>query len=80
MSIGLGILLLVIGAILTFALEVSIPGVDDNVLGWILMLAGLLCIVLSFALSRRRTRVVSQTHVADPRVAGRVDEVRRDEF
>lgn len=58
MSIGFGVLLLVIGAVLTFALEVSIPGVDDNTLGWILMAAGLLCIVLSLVLSRRRARVV----------------------
>ena len=55
MYIGLGIILLVIGAILSFAVQVNIPGVDDNLLGYILMGAGVLAILLSFAARGRRS-------------------------
>ena len=40
MYIGLGIVLIVIGAILAFALNIDIPGVGDDTLGYILMAAG----------------------------------------
>jgi ABC-type amino acid transport system permease subunit len=53
MYIGLGIVLIVLGAILVFALDVNIPGVGDDTLGFILMAAGALAILLSFALSAR---------------------------
>lgn len=56
MSIGVGIALFVIGAILAFALEVHPPGIDGDSLGYILMLAGLLTAVLSFALAQRGRR------------------------
>ena len=67
MWIGLGIFLVVVGAILTFAVQVNIPGVSDDTLGWILMIAGLAAIILSFILQaqRQRTRheVVRDEHV-----------------
>ena len=44
MYIGLGIVLIVIGAILAFALNIDIPGVGDDTLGYILMIAGVLAI------------------------------------
>jgi hypothetical protein len=47
MGIGLSILLLAIGAILTFAVDATLSGVDLQVVGWILMGAGALGIVLS---------------------------------
>lgn len=59
MSIGAGILLFVIGAILAFAIDVDIPGIEDNTLGYILMLAGVLIAVLSLAMSRRSHRTVA---------------------
>ena len=40
MGIGLGIVLIVIGAILVFALNVNLPFVSDNTLGIILIVAG----------------------------------------
>lgn len=52
---GLGILLVVAGAVVLFALEVDIPGLGDQGLGWILIVAGLAAIVLSFARTRQRT-------------------------
>ena len=76
MYIGLGIVLIVLGAI--FALDVitvDIPGVSENMLGWILILGGLLAIVLSFAMRGRRAGGYSTTresHV-DPNTGSRVD-------
>ena len=67
MTIGLGILLFVIGAILAFAVEVSLPGIDGVTLGYILMLAGLVVAVLSFAGMRRSHRTVAVSHDADGR-------------
>ena len=61
MSIGGGILLFVIGAILAFAIDVDIPGIEDNTLGYILMLAGILVTALSLALTRRSHRSVAVT-------------------
>lgn len=81
MYIGLGIVLIVLGAILSFVLQVDVPGIDDDMLGFILMGAGLLAIVLSFAM-RGRARPAGYTatrssHV-DPATGSRVDETRVD--
>ena len=51
-----GITLFVIGAILTFALRVNIPGLGEYALGIILMLAGALVLGLSYAMDRQRRR------------------------
>jgi hypothetical protein len=61
MTIGAGILLFVIGAVLAFAVEEPIPGVNGEVLGYILMLAGVLVAVFSFAGTRRRHDTVAVT-------------------
>lgn len=60
MSIGVGILLFVVGAIFAFALDVDPPGIEGHTLGYILMLAGLLVAVLSFAMAQRSRRVVTR--------------------
>ena len=75
MYIGLGIILLVIGAILSFAVHVNIPGVDDNLLGYILMGAGVLAILLSFA-ARGRTRTgytAERSSTVDPVTGSRIE-------
>lgn len=64
MGIGLGIVLLVVGAILYWAVEVNIPGVSDNTLGIILMVVGALAIVLALVINQQRTR---RTTVVDDR-------------
>ena len=51
-----GITLFVIGAILTFALRVDIPGLGEYALGIILMLAGALVLGLSYAMDHQRRR------------------------
>ena len=56
MTIGAGILLFVIGAILAFAVEVDLQVIDGVTLGYILMLAGVVVAILSVAMSRRGVR------------------------
>lgn len=48
MTIAGSILLIAIGAILTFAVNASVQGVDLDVIGWILMAAGLAGLILGF--------------------------------
>ncbi len=54
MGIGVGIFLIAVGAIMTFALDVSVAGIDLDVVGWILMLAGVAGLVLFFYFWNRR--------------------------
>jgi len=39
-GIGVGTFLIVVGAILTFAVDATVAGLDLDVVGWILLLAG----------------------------------------
>ncbi|PKQ21589.1 MAG: hypothetical protein CVT65_17765 [Actinobacteria bacterium HGW-Actinobacteria-5] len=58
---GTGIALLVIGAILSFAVRDSISGVNLTLIGYICMGAGLLAVILGLvtnAQATRRTNVV----------------------
>ena len=75
MYIGLGIVLIVIGAILAFALNIDLPGIDDDTLGYILIIAGVVAILLSFALARRRPVGFTTTRESqvDPVSGSRVD-------
>jgi hypothetical protein len=54
MGIGVGILLIVVGAILTFAVNATVDGLNLDVVGWILMLAGAAGLVLFIYFSHRR--------------------------
>ena len=47
MSIGVGIFLMVLGAILAFAVETDVPGINVNTLGVILLLIGLVALLYS---------------------------------
>lgn len=60
MTIGGSIFLIVVGAILKFAITDSISGVDLQTIGVILMVAGVLGLILGIWLYTRATR--------DPRV------------
>ena len=69
MGIGLGIVLLLVGAVLYWAVDVNIPGIDDNTLGIILMLVGALALILSLVINAQRTRstrVVEERRVDPP--------------
>ena len=54
MTIGGSIVLIALGAILSFAVQDAINGVDLVVVGYILMAAGALGVVLSLVLSGQR--------------------------
>src|SRR4029453_12282514 len=47
MSIGVGIFLMVLGAILAFAIETDVPGINVNTLGVILMVTGAVVVLYS---------------------------------
>ena len=60
MGIGASILLIAIGAILTFALNVQVGFLDLDVVGWVLMLAGVVGLILTTVIwAPRRRRVVT---------------------
>ena len=70
MAVGLGIVLIVLGLI--FALDVvnvDTSVIDTGTLGWILLAAGVLAIVISLVVNQQRSRahVVEERRV-DPRV------------
>jgi len=56
MGIGIGIALLVVGAILSFAVRDNVPGVDLSMVGYICMGAGVLAIILGLVLNTQATR------------------------
>ena len=64
MAIGLGIFLLALGAILTFAVDAHVNGLDLAAT-WV-MAAGALGILLEFIMLAPRRRAVRTTTVADP--------------
>jgi hypothetical protein len=91
-GIGGSIFLIAVGAIFTFALDANVGWLDLDVVGVVLMLAGVAGLILTlwFWQSRRRTTVVRDTAppaapygtAAPPPPAARVEEyheVRRDD-
>ena len=61
MSIGSGIFLIVIGAILTFALNFQVSFIDLDLVGWILMGAGVVILIIGLVLlTRRRSSSVTE--------------------
>jgi hypothetical protein len=58
MGIGVSVFLLALGAILTFAVNASINGLDIHVVGVILMVAGAIGLAMTMLVFGRRDRVV----------------------
>lgn len=81
MSIGLGIFLFVVGAILAFALNVTVDWIDLDLVGYLMMGAGLVVTVIGIALLvRRRQTIVRESSSVDPRSGSHVTErVREDD-
>ena len=67
MGIGIGVVLIVIGAVLLFAVQADIPLVSDDTLGIILIIAGALAIILALIMNAQRTRT---KHVQENRFEG----------
>lgn len=75
MGIGVGIFLMVLGAILTFAVETKVPGINVNALGVILMLIGLVALVYSLLFWSNLTPWGRRRAVARRRMVGLDDSV-----
>ena len=72
MGLGVSILLIALGAILAFAVNAHVSGIDVQTVGWILLIVGILGIALSMIFwsswagpgywsgSRRRTTYVDE--------------------
>jgi hypothetical protein len=77
MGLGVGIFLAAVGAVLAFAVNADVSGVNIHTIGWILLIVGIIGIVLSMifwsswggpaAMSRRRTTYVDDGPPVDPR-------------
>ena len=67
MGIGTSIFLLAIGAILAFAVTDAISGVDLTTVGYILMAAGALGLIISMAVMGRARRTVAREPVVRER-------------
>jgi hypothetical protein len=76
MGLGIGILLAALGAILAFAVHAQVSGIDLAVVGWVLIAAGILGILIEMAVfaPRRRVHTAYAAPVAEHTV------VRRDVF
>lgn len=83
MSLGAGIFLLALGAILAFAVDIELPGIDIAVIGYILMAAGAVGVILGLVLMTRKRQATSTTRSAvDPASGEQVTrrESTRDEL
>jgi uncharacterized sodium:solute symporter family permease YidK len=63
MGIGGGIFLIVVGAILAFAVSDGIAGVDLTMVGYICMAAGLIALVVALVMNRQRTNTTHTEYV-----------------
>ena len=69
MGIGASIFMLAVGAILTFAFNIRVGFLDLDAVGWILMAAGLLGLILTLTVFNSRRRTVTSSTTADPYAA-----------
>ncbi|MBA2475577.1 MAG: hypothetical protein H0V40_06445 [Actinobacteria bacterium] len=87
MGIGVSLLLVAVGAILTWAVDAELEGIDITVVGVILLVVGLIGLVLSFlpwspwggpGATRRRAHGVDES-VAGPRGGRTITYVEQDD-
>lgn len=69
MLVGLGILMIVAGAIITFAIDAAVDGVDLQAVGYIVMLGGVIALVAAAIrgagwMSMNNRRMHSERHVS----------------
>ena len=73
MGIGVSVFLLAVGAVLAFAVHATVAGLDIHVVGWILMAAGAVGLIMTatiFAPRRGRSVVKTTGAVAGGPVLG----------
>jgi hypothetical protein len=69
MGIGASVFLIAVGAIITFALNWRVGVVNMDVVGWILMVAGVIGLIFTALIwGRRSSTVVERRDVDDPRL------------
>jgi len=68
MGIGSGLVLIALGAILAFATNFHLSGIDVQMIGWILIFVGIAMLIITLAYTRPRARrraVVRDVDVVD---------------
>lgn len=76
MATGTSVFLIALGAILTFAVDATVAGLDIDTVGIILMVAGVIGLLVSLVWLDRLGSSRSTTVVEDRPVEGRVEETR----
>jgi len=76
MGIGASVFMLAVGAIITFAFNIRVGWLDLDVVGWVLMAAGALGLLLSLTVFNRR-RVVVDRPATEERIVTEDPPVRR---
>jgi len=76
MGLGVGLILSAVGAVLAFAVNATVSGVDIHTIGWILLIVGIIGILLSLIFwsswagpgyfSRRRTAYYDEGPAGGP--------------
>ena len=74
MSIGVGIFLMVLGAILAFAVETDVPGINVNTVGVILLVTGFVVVLYSLLFWSSLTSWGRRRVAARPRMVGLEEE------
>jgi len=69
-GIGVSLFLIAIGAILTFALNLHVGGVNMDVVGWILMVVGAIGLIVTMFIWGGRGRGAPTTYVEERRDVG----------
>jgi hypothetical protein len=67
MTIGGSIALIILGAILAFGITADLAGIDINVIGFILIVGGLIGLVAGLVLAQRARTTTRTTRVVDDR-------------
>jgi hypothetical protein len=67
MTIGGSIALIILGAILAFGITADLAGIDINVIGFILIIGGLIGLVAGLVLAQRARTATRTTRVVDER-------------
>jgi membrane-bound ClpP family serine protease len=77
MSIGTGIALFIIGAVLTFALNLQLDWIDLDLVGYLFMGAGVIVFIIGLVLMLRKRQSVTTVHQGvDPATGAAVSERR----
>lgn len=68
MDVGASLFLLGLGAVFAFAVKLELPGIDIDVVGWILMIMGAIGLAVTFLYWRpRRARALTSASVVEER-------------